>query len=94
MRRAVITGLGVVSSIGGNADEVNASLKSAKSGISFAPEYAELGFRCQVHAKPDIDWESMVDRRAARFLAAGTAYGHIAFEQALADSGLSAEEIE
>jgi 3-oxoacyl-[acyl-carrier-protein] synthase-1 len=93
MRRAVITGLGVVSSIGRNADEVDASLKAAKSGISFAPEYAELGFRCQVHGNPNVDWESMVDRRAARFLAAGTAYGHIAFEQALADAGLSAEEI-
>jgi 3-oxoacyl-[acyl-carrier-protein] synthase-1 len=93
MRRVVITGLGVVSSIGVDADEVNASLKAARSGISFAPEYAELGFRCQVHGKPDIDWESMVDRRAARFLASGTAYGHIAFEQALADAGLSREEI-
>ena len=93
MRRAVITGLGIVSSIGSNADEVNASLKAAKSGIVAAPEYAELGFRCQVHGKPDIEWESMVDRRAARFLAAGTAYGHIAFEQALADAGLTADEI-
>jgi 3-oxoacyl-[acyl-carrier-protein] synthase-1 len=93
MRRVVITGLGVVSSIGVNADEVNASLKAARSGITFAPEYAELGFRCQVHGKPDIDWESMVDRRAARFLASGTAYGHIAFEQALADAGLTREEI-
>lgn len=93
MRRVVITGLGVVSSIGVNAEEVNASLKAAKSGITFAPEYAELGFRCQVHGKPEIDWESMVDRRAARFLAPGTAYGHIAFEQALADAGLSKDEI-
>ena len=93
MRRAVITGVGIVSSIGRNAEEVNASLKAARSGISFAPEYAELGFRCQVHGKPDIDWEAMVDRRAARFLAAGTAYGHIAFEQAMADAGLSADEI-
>jgi 3-oxoacyl-[acyl-carrier-protein] synthase-1 len=93
MRRVVITGLGVVSSIGNDADAVNASLKSAKSGITFAPEYAELGFRCQVHGKPDLDWESLVDRRAARFLASGTAHGHIAFEQALADAGLGREEI-
>ena len=93
MRRVAITGIGIVSAIGNTADEVAASLKSARSGISFAPEYAQLGFRCQVHAKPDIDWESMVDRRAARFLAPGTAYAHIAMEQAIADSGLSPEEV-
>jgi 3-oxoacyl-[acyl-carrier-protein] synthase-1 len=93
MRRAVITGLGIVSSIGKDAEEVNASLKAARSGIVAAPEYAELGFRCQVHGKPDIDWESMVDRRAARFLAAGTAYSHVAFEQAMADAGLTQAEI-
>ena len=74
MRRVVITGMGVVSSIGNNTNEVLASLREAKSGISAAPEYAELGFRCQVHAAPKIDWEAMVDRRAARFLAQGTLY--------------------
>jgi 3-oxoacyl-[acyl-carrier-protein] synthase-1 len=93
MRRVVVTGMGIVSSIGNNTNEVLASLREAKSGISFAPEYAELGFRCQVHAAPDINWESMVDRRAARFLAQGTAYGHIAMEQAIADSGLEEGEI-
>lgn len=93
MRRVVVTGLGIVSSIGNNANEVLASLREAKSGVVAAPEYAELGFRCQVHAAPHIDWESMVDRRAARFLAPGTAYAHIAMEQAIADSGLSEAEI-
>jgi 3-oxoacyl-[acyl-carrier-protein] synthase-1 len=93
MRRVVVTGLGVVSSIGNNANEVLASLREAKSGVVAAPEYAELGFRCQVHAPPQIDWESMVDRRAARFLAQGTAFGHIAMEQAIADSGLEAAEV-
>jgi 3-oxoacyl-[acyl-carrier-protein] synthase-1 len=93
MRRVVVTGIGIVSSIGNNADEVLASLRDARSGISFAPEYAELGFRCQVHGKPDIDWESMVDRRAARFLAQGTAFAHIAMEQAIADSGLAEDEV-
>jgi len=93
MRRVVVTGMGVVSSIGNNADEVLASLREAKSGVSAAPEYAELGFRCHVHAKPQIDWESLVDRRAARFLAQGTAFGHIAMEQAIADSGLEAAEV-
>ena len=68
MRRVVVTGLGIVSSIGNNANEVLASLREAKSGIVAAPEYAERGFRCQVHAAPQIDWESLVDRRAARFL--------------------------
>jgi 3-oxoacyl-[acyl-carrier-protein] synthase-1 len=93
MRRVVITGIGIVSSIGNNANEVLASLREAKSGVSFSPEYAELGFRSQVHAAPDIDWESMVDRRAARFLAQGTAFGHIAMEQAIADAGLSEAEV-
>ncbi|HEY8615363.1 beta-ketoacyl-ACP synthase I [Phenylobacterium sp.] len=93
MRRVVVTGMGIVSSIGNNANEVLASLREARSGISAAPEYAELGFRCQVHAAPQIDWEAMVDRRAARFLAQGTAYGHIAMEQAIADAGLEEAEV-
>ncbi|WP_343698388.1 beta-ketoacyl-ACP synthase I [Caulobacter sp.] len=93
MRRVVVTGLGIVSSIGNNANEVLASLREAKSGVIFAPEYAERGFRCQVHAAPQIEWESLVDRRAARFLAPGTAYAHIAMEQAIADSGLEESEI-
>jgi 3-oxoacyl-[acyl-carrier-protein] synthase-1 len=93
MRRVVVTGIGVVSSIGNNSNEVLASLREAKSGIVAAPDYAELGFRCQVHAPPQIDWESMVDRRAARFLAQGTAFGHIAMEQAIADSGLEDSDV-
>lgn len=93
MRRVVITGIGIVSSIGNNADEVLASLKEAKSGIVSAPDYAELGFRCQVHATAKLDWESLVDRRAARFLAPGTAYAHIAMDQAVADSGLSEGQV-
>jgi 3-oxoacyl-[acyl-carrier-protein] synthase I len=93
MRRVAVTGLGIVSSIGNNANEVLASLREARSGVVAAPEYAELGFRCQVHAPPKIDWESMVDRRAARFLAQGTAFAHIAMEQAIADSGLGPDEV-
>jgi len=93
MRRVVVTGMGIVSSIGNNTNEVLASLREAKSGVTAAPEYADLGFRCQVHAPPRIDWEAMVDRRAARFLAQGTAFGHIAMEQAIADAGLSEGEI-
>jgi 3-oxoacyl-[acyl-carrier-protein] synthase-1 len=93
MRRVVVTGIGVVSSIGANANEVTAALREAKSGVVAAPEYTELGFRCQVHAPPGVDWESMVDRRAARFLAQGTAFGHIAMEQAIADAGLTEAEV-
>jgi len=94
MRRVVVTGLGIVSSIGNNANEVLASLREAKSGVVSAPEYAELGFRCQVHATVKLDsWEALVDRRAARFLAPGTAYAHIAMEQAIADSGLEEGQI-
>ena len=93
MKRVVVTGMGIVSSIGNNTNEVLASLREAKSGVIAAPEYAELGFRCQVHAAPQIDWESMVDRRAARFLAQGTGFSHIAMEQAIADSGLQPDEI-
>jgi 3-oxoacyl-[acyl-carrier-protein] synthase-1 len=94
MRRVVVTGLGIVSSIGNNANEVLTSLREAKSGVVFAPEYAELGFRCQVHASVKLDsWEALVDRRAARFLAPGTAYAHIAMEQAIADAGLEETEI-
>ena len=93
MRRVVVTGIGIVSSIGNNANEVLASLREAKSGIEAAPKYTELGFRCQVHGMPHIDWEAAVDRRAARFLAPGTAYAHIAMDQAIADSGLTPDEV-
>jgi 3-oxoacyl-[acyl-carrier-protein] synthase I len=93
MRRVVVTGIGIVSSIGKNADEVLTSLREARSGVSFAPEYRDLGFRCQVHADPNIDWEAMVDRRAARFLSEGLAYNHIAMEQAIADAGLGPDEV-
>ncbi|MGR4862837.1 beta-ketoacyl-ACP synthase I [Caulobacter sp. LARHSG274] len=93
MRRVVVTGLGIVSSIGNNANEVLASLREAKSGVVAAPDYAELGFRCQVYAAPQIEWEPLVDRRAARFLSPGLAYAHIAMEQAIADSGLGETEV-
>jgi 3-oxoacyl-[acyl-carrier-protein] synthase-1 len=88
MRRVVVTGMGIVSSIGNNAQEVNASLREAKSGIGPAPDYAELGFRCQVHGAPDLDASEVVDRRAMRFHGGGTAWNHVAMEQAIADAGL------
>jgi 3-oxoacyl-[acyl-carrier-protein] synthase-1 len=94
MRRVAVTGLGIVSSIGNTAAEVASALFEARSGVCAAQEYTALGFRCQVHAPPKIDWEALVDRRAARFLAPGTAYAHIAMEQAIADAGLTEGEVQ
>ena len=88
MRRVVVTGLGIVSSIGNDAAEVTASLREAKSGITFSPDFAEHGFRCQVWGSPDIDTSDKVDRRAMRFLSQGGAWNHIAMKQAIADAGL------
>jgi 3-oxoacyl-[acyl-carrier-protein] synthase I len=93
MRRVVVTGMGIVSSIGNNTQEVLASLREAKSGISRADKYAELGFRCQVHGAPTLDPSQSVDRRAMRFLGTGAAWNHIAMEQALRDAGLEENEI-
>jgi 3-oxoacyl-[acyl-carrier-protein] synthase I len=88
MRRVVVTGLGVVSSIGNDAAEVTASLRDAKSGISFSSDFAEHGFKCQVWGKPNLDPTDLVDRRAMRFLSQGGAWNHVAMKQAIADSGL------
>jgi 3-oxoacyl-[acyl-carrier-protein] synthase I len=93
MRRVVVTGMGIVSSIGNNTQEVLASLREAKSGISRADQYAELGFRCQVHGAPTLDPSQSIDRRAMRFLGTGSAWNHVAMEQALRDAGLEANEI-
>ncbi|MDH3264400.1 MAG: beta-ketoacyl-ACP synthase I [Paracoccaceae bacterium] len=93
MRRVVITGLGIVSPIGNNAGEVTASLKAGRSGISFAENYAAHGFRCQVHGKPDIVLEDVIDKRDLRFMGPGAAYNFIAMEQAIADSGLPEDEV-
>jgi 3-oxoacyl-[acyl-carrier-protein] synthase I len=93
MRRVVVTGMGIVSSIGNNTQEVLASLREAKSGIVRADKYAELGFRCQVHGAPRLDPEEVVDRRAMRFLGGGAAWNHVAMEQAIRDSGLGEAEV-
>jgi 3-oxoacyl-[acyl-carrier-protein] synthase-1 len=93
MRRVVITGMGIVSSIGNNTQEVLASLREAKSGITRAEKAAELGFRCQVHGSPTLNAEEMIDRRAMRFLGGGAAWNHIAMEQAIRDAGLEQNEI-
>ena len=93
MRRVVVTGMGIVSSIGNNSQEVLASLREAKSGIVKADTYAELGFRSQVHGAPTLDPGGIVDRRAMRFHAGGTAWNHVAMDQAILDAGLAANEI-
>ncbi|HVT55485.1 MAG TPA: beta-ketoacyl-ACP synthase I, partial [Xanthobacteraceae bacterium] len=93
MRRVVVTGMGIVSSIGNNTQEVLASLREAKSGVSRAEDYAKLGFRCQVAGAPNLDASAIVDRRAMRFHGGGTAWNHVAMDQAIQDSGLEEKEI-
>jgi len=93
MRRVAVTGMGIVSSIGNNTQEVLASLREAKSGISFGKEEAEYGFRSQVHGKPNIDLDAMIDRRAKRFMGDTAAYAFLGMQQALQDSGLEEDEV-
>ena len=93
MRRVVVTGMGIVSSIGNNTQEVLASLREAKSGIVKAETYAELGFRCQVHGAPTLDWTTMIDRKVRRFMGSGAAWNYLAMEQAISDAGLEESEV-
>jgi 3-oxoacyl-[acyl-carrier-protein] synthase-1 len=93
MRRVVVSGMGIVASIGSSTQEVLASLREAKSGISRAERYAELGFRSQVHGAPSLEADAIVDRRAMRFLGGGAAWNHVAMEQAIRDAGLEPSEI-
>src|SRR3982075_1322050 len=93
MRRVVITGMGIVSSIGNNTQEVLSSLHEAKSGITRAEKYAEMGFRSQVQGAPSLNPADVIDRRAMRFLGEGAAWNHVAMEQAIRDSGLEKSEI-
>ena len=93
MRRVVITGLGIVSSIGNNAEEVTQSLKTGRSGIVAAPDYAELGFRSQVKGAVKMDVSEHVDRKQLRFMGEGAAYAVLAMEQAVADSGLEESDV-
>src|ERR1700716_4283363 len=93
MRRGVVTGMGIVSSIGNNTQEVLASLRETKPGLSRADKYSELGFRCQVHGAPTLNAEGVIDRRAMRFLGGGAAWNHVAMEQAIRDAGLEADDI-
>jgi 3-oxoacyl-[acyl-carrier-protein] synthase I len=93
MRRVVITGMGIVSSIGNDIQEVTASLFDAKSGITFAPEFEEHGFRSRVYGKPTLDPATVLDRRAMRFHGGGTGWNQVAMEQAIRDAGLEEAEI-
>jgi len=93
MKRVAVTGMGIVASIGNNTQEVLASLREAKSGIVRAQQYAELGFRCQVHGAPTLEASEAIDRRAMRFLGGGAAWNHVAMEQAIRDAGLEENDI-
>ena len=93
MRRVVVTGLGIVSSIGNNAEEVLASLKAGKSGIEASPEMAEHGFRSQIAGTLKLDVSEHVDKRTLRFMGPGAGYAYIAMQQAIADSGLDEADI-
>jgi 3-oxoacyl-[acyl-carrier-protein] synthase I len=93
MRRVVITGMGIVSSIGNNVAQVEASLRAGKSGIVAAPDYAEHGFRCRVHGQPNIVLEDNIDKRDLRFMGDGAAYNFIAMRQAVEDSGLEPHDV-
>jgi len=93
MRRVVVTGMGIVSSIGNNTQEVLGSLREARSGISKAEDYERYGFRCQVHGAPKLDPFEVLDRRTARFMSKGTAWNYIAMQQAIQDSGLEQADV-
>lgn len=93
MRRVVVTGMGIVSSIGNNQHEVLKSLRDGTSGISFVQEYADLGFRCHVHGSPKVDPFEVLDRRTTRFMGKGAAWNYLAMQEAIKDSGLEEKDI-
>ena len=93
MKRVVITGLGIVSSIGNNSEEVLASLKEGRSGISHSESFAEVGLRSQVWGKPDIDIKDHIDRKAVRFMADAAGYSYIAMQEAIDDAKLTPEQV-
>lgn len=93
MKRVVVTGMGIVSPIGNSTQEVLASLREGRSGIAFAEQFAAHGFRCQVQGAPSADAAANVDRRAMRFHGGGTAWAHVAMDQAIRDAGLGPDEV-
>ena len=93
MKRVVVTGLGVVSCLGNNQDEVYQSLVNTKSGITFSEEYKEHNLKSHVHGKPNIKLEDYIDRKVIRFMGAGSAYNYVAMSEAVKDSGLEENEV-
>jgi len=93
MKRVVVTGIGIVSSIGDNKESVAAALRAGKSGIVYSDEYEERGFRSHVHGAPKIDIDEKMDRKSRRFMGDGAAYNYIAMQEAISDSGLQPEDI-
>ena len=93
MRRVVVTGLGIVSSIGNNKEEVVSSLKAGKSGVEFCGKYAELGFRSHIHGSLNINLDEHIDRKPRRFMGDGAAYNYVAMKEAIADAGLEPGEV-
>ena len=93
MKRVVVTGIGIVSSLGNNQSEVLASLREGRTGVAHSSEYAELGFRSHVHAPVNIDPDEIIDRKIRRFMGEGAAYNYIAMEEAIRDSGLSDAQV-
>ncbi len=93
MKRVVVTGLGIISCIGNDQDEVTQSLKDGKSGIVFSPKYAEMGFRSHVEGRPNITLEDKIDRKLLRFMGDGAAYNYLSMEQAIKDSGLEEKDV-
>ena len=92
-RRVVVTGIGIISCIGNDQDEVAQSLKEGRSGIVFSEKYAEMGFRSQVEGRPNITLEDKIDRKLLRFMGDGAAYNYLAMEQAIKDAGLEEKDI-
>lgn len=93
MKRVVITGLGIVSCIGNNQEEIFQSLINGKSGISFAEEYKEYNLKSHIHGKPNIKLEDFIDRKIIRFMGAGSSYNYIAMQEAIKDSGLEEKDV-
>jgi 3-oxoacyl-[acyl-carrier-protein] synthase-1 len=93
MRRVVVTGIGIISSIGNDKDEVLESLRDGRSGITFAEEYRDLGFKSQVHGAIDLDFDQLIDRKLRRFMGNGAAYNYVAMQQAIADAGLEPSDV-
>ena len=93
MRRVVVTGLGITSSIGTNQQQVLESLQQGKSGIEFCPKYQELGFRSHIHGAVDLDLNSLIDRKLRRFMGDSAAYNYLAMKEAIEDAGLDEEQI-